>query len=371
MSRMNRIDYVSLGGDNEDIKDELLKAIEVVLVSGNFILGVETKKFEDNFARLVGTKYAVGVNSGTDALFLSMKALGIGKGDEVVVPANSFIASATSVALTGATPVFIDVKDNYLIDEEKIEELITNKTKAVMPVHLTGRPCNMAKIGDIAKKHSLYVIEDCAQAVSAKWGNKPVGSFGIGCFSLHPLKNLSACGDGGVITTNDKKLYDELLQLRNIGLKNRNEADILGYNSRLVSLQAAILNVKLKYLDNVTEKRRKSAVLYHQILKDKKIKEIRYIPKDTEKEFSVYQAFIIQAERRDELMKYLKNKGIETAIHYPIPIHKQKCFGYLKTKSLPNAELQAKMILSLPIHAHINEEDINSICDEIGDFYKN
>lgn len=368
---MDKIDYVSLGRDNDDIKEELLKAIERVLVSGRFILGEETKKFEDNFARLIGTKYAIGVNSGTDALFLPMKALDIGKGDEVIVPANSFIASATTIAVAGATPVFIDVKENYLIDEEKIEELITNKTKAVMPVHLTGRPCDMAEIMDIAEKHGLYVIEDCAQAVSAKWNNKQVGSFGIGCFSLHPLKNLSACGDAGVITTNDGKFYNKLLQLRNIGLKNRNEADILGYNSRLDSLQAAILNVKLKYLDSVTKKRRKSAVLYHQILKDKKIKEIGYVPKDAEKEFSVYQAFIIQAERRDELMKYLKNKGIETAIHYPIPIHKQKCFGYLKTKSLPNAELQAKMILSLPIHTHISEENINSICGEIGNFYKN
>lgn len=366
---MNNIDYVNLGKDNEDIKEELLKSIEKLLVSGKFILGEETKKFEGNFARLVGTKYAVGVNSGTDALFLSMMALGIGKGDEVIVPANSFIASATSIALTDATPVFIDVKENYLIDEEKIDGLVTDKTKAIMPIHLTGRPCNMTKIADIAKKHSLHIIEDCAQAILAKWGNKQVGSFGIGCFSLHPLKNLSACGDGGMITTNDEKLYNKLLQLRNIGLKNRNEADILGYNSRLDSLQASILNVKLKYLDDVTKKRRKTASLYYQILKEKKIDGIRYVPKDMEKEFSVYQAFIIQAERRNELMEYLKRKGIETAIHYPIPIHKQKCFKYLGAKSLPNVELQAKMILSLPIHTHISEENIRFISDKIEGFY--
>src|SRR3989338_4250540 len=285
-----KINFVELGKDNEDIKDELLKAIEGVLVSGKFILSEETRKFEENFARIIGTKYAIGVNSGTDALLLSMKALGIGKGDEVIVPANSFIASATSVALAGATPVFIDVKENYLIDEEKIEELVTKKTKAVMPVHLTGRPCDMEKISNIAEKHSL-----------------------------HPLKNLSACGDGGVITTNDEELYNKLLQLRNIGLKNRNEADILGYNSRLGSLQAAILNVKLKYLDDITKKRRKNASLYCQILEEKKIKEVRYIPADMKKEFAVYHTFIIQAEKRDELMKYLRNRGIETAIHYPIP----------------------------------------------------
>jgi len=364
-----KINFVELGKDNEDIKDELLKAIEDVLASGKFILGEETRKFEENFAKIIGTRHALGVNSGTDALFLSMKCLGIGKGDEVIVPANSFIASATSIALTGATPVFIDVKENYLIDEDKIDSLVSSKTKAVMPVHLTGMPCDMEKISNIAKKHSLHIIEDCAQAISAKWDNKKVGSFGIGCFSLHPLKNLSACGDGGIIAANDEKLYNKLLQLRNIGLKNRNEADILGYNSRLDSLQASILNVKLKYLDDVTKKRRKSASLYYQILKEKKIDGIRYIPKDMEKEFSVYQAFIIQVERRNELMEYLKRKGIETAIHYPTPIHKQKCFGYLKAKSLPNVEMQAKMILSLPIHAHLSEENIQFISDKIEGFY--
>lgn len=365
-----KINFVELGKDNEDIKEELLKAIEGVLVSGKFILGEETKKFEENFAGITGTKYAIGVNSGTDALFLSMGALGIGKGDEVIVPANSFIASATSIALTGAIPVFIDIKENYLIDEEKIGELVTGKTKAVMPVHLTGRPCNMEKIADIAEKHNLHVIEDCAQAVVAKWGNKPVGSFGIGCFSLHPLKNLSACGDGGVITTNDEKLYDKLIQLRNIGLKNRNEADILGYNSRLDSLQAAILNAKLRHLDDISKKRRKNSSLYCQILKEKKIRGVKYIPTDMKKEFAVYHTFIIQAEKRDALMEYLKTSGIETAIHYPIPIHKQKCFGYLKAKRLPNVEMQAKMILSLPIHPHLSEENIRFICDKIEKFYK-
>ena len=365
-----KINFVELGKDNEDIKDELLKAIEDVLISGKFILGDETRKFEENFAGIAKTKYAVGVNSGTDALFLSMRTLGIGKGDEVIVPANSFIASATAVALAGATPIFIDVKENCLIDEEKIESLVTYKTKAIMPVHLTGRPCNMEKIEDIAEKHGLHVIEDCAQAIMAKWGNNHVGSFGIGCFSLHPLKNLSACGDSGIITTNDKKMYDELLQLRNIGLKNRNEADILGYNSRLDSLQAAILNVKLKHLGGITEKRRRNALLYQKLLKEKDIKEIKYVPHDKKKEFAVYHTSIIQAEKRDKLMEYLKDKGIETAIHYPIPIHKQKCFEYLNAKSLPNVELQSKMILSLPIHSQISEEDIQFVCDEIGNFYK-
>ena len=367
---MNNIDYVNLGKDNEDIKEELLESIGKILASGRFILGEETKKFESSFARLIKTKYAVGVNSGTDALFLSMKALGIGKGDEVIVPANSFIASATTIALTGATPIFIDVKENYLIDEDKIDGLVTEKTKAIMPVDFTGRPCNMSKISETAKKNGLFLIEDCAQAVLAKWDNKPVGSFGVGCFSLHPIKNLSACGDGGIITTNDKKLYDKLLQLRNIGLKNRNEADILGYNSRLDSLQAAILNVKLKYLGDATEKRRRNAQMYYELLKEKKIKEIKYVPHDEKNEFSVCSIFTIQAEKRDKLMEYLKNRGIETAIYYPIPIHKQRCFGYLKTKSLPNAELQAKMILSLPIHAHISEENIRRICDEIENFYR-
>ncbi|MBI2523165.1 DegT/DnrJ/EryC1/StrS family aminotransferase [Candidatus Woesearchaeota archaeon] len=368
---MGIINYVEIGKDNDGIKGELLEAIEKILVSGKFILGEETKKFEENIARLIKTKYAVGVNSGTDALFLSMKALGIGKGDEVIVPANSFISSATTVALTGATPVFIDVRENYLIDEGKIGSLITEKTKAIMPVDFTGKPCNMSKILEMAKKKGLFLIEDCAQAVLAKWGNKPVGSFGVGCFSLHPIKNLGACGDGGIITTNDGELYDQLIQLRNIGLKNRNEADILGYNSRLDTLQAAILNVKLKYLAGATEKRRRNALTYYNLLKEKKIREVKYVPHDEKNEFSVYSLFTIQAEKRDKLMVYLKDKGIETAIYYPIPIHKQKCFEYLKAQSLPNAELQAKMILSLPIHAHVSEKNIQFICDEISNFYKN
>ena len=365
------INYVELGKDNEGIKSELLESIGNVLSSGKFILGEETKKFEDSFARLIKTKYAIGVNSGTDALFLTMKALGIGEGDEVIVPANSFIASATTIAATGAAPVFIDVKENYLIDEEKIDALVTKKTRAVMPVDFTGKPCNMPEISKIAEKKGLFLIEDCAQAVLAKWGSRPVGSFGVGCFSLHPIKNLGACGDGGIITTNDEKLYNKLAQLRNIGLKNRNEADILGYNSRLDSLQAAILNVKLKYLGSLTEKRRKNAQMYYELLKEKNIKEVAYVPHDEENEFSVYSIFTIRAEKRDKLMEHLKNKGIETAIYYPIPIHKQKCFGHLKARSLPNAEMQAKMILSLPIHAHISEENIEFICEEISNFYKN
>jgi|SRR3989338_6637240 len=367
---MDNINYVDIGKDNEEIKEELLEAIGKVLVSGKFILGEETKRFEDNIAGLIGTKYAVGVNSGTDALFLSIKALGIGKGDEVIVPANSFISSATTIALAGATPIFIDVKENYLIDEDKIDSLVTEKTKAVMPVDFTGKPCDMSKISETAKKNGLFLIEDCAQAILARWDNKPVGSFGVGCFSLHPIKNLGACGDGGVITTNDEKLYDKLLQLRNIGLKNRNEADILGYNSRLDSLQASILNVKLKYLRVATEKRKRNAQMYYNLLNEKNIKEIKYVPHDEKKEFSVYSIFTIQAEKRDKLMEYLWKRGIETAVYYPVPIHKQKCFAYLKTKSLPNAELQAKMILSLPIHPHLSEENIQLICDEIENFYR-
>lgn len=364
------VKYVNLAEDNNAIKDELLKAFETVLNSGLFILGDETKKFEENFAKLIGTKHAIGVNSCTDALHLTLKALGIKKGDEVIVPANSFIASATAIALTGATPVFIDVKENYLIDENKIKKLITRKTKGVMPVHLTGKPCDMTKIMEIAIKYNLNIIEDCAQAILAKWGKKNVGTLGIGCFSFHPLKNLAACGDAGMIVTNDDKIYNKLLQLRNIGLKNRDEADILGYNSRLDSVQATILNVKLKYLKKITEKHRAIAHLYYRILKEKNISGIKYVPYDEKNEYSVYHTFVLQVENRDKLMKFLEEKGIETKIHYPIPIHKQKCFSYLKVSSLEKVETQSKSILSLPIHQNLREEEINFICNNIENFYK-
>ena len=322
---MMRIPYINLIDQHAPIRSELLDAIGNVIDSGQFISGEAVNNFEREIAKLCNTNFAVGVASGTDALVLVMIALDIGKGDEVITAPNSFLSSASAIALTGATPVFADVSDDFNIDPQKIEEAITSRTKAIIPVHLTGKPADMSAILNIADKNGLYVIEDAAQAIRAEYDGKRVGSFGIaGCFSFHPLKNLSACGDAGMITTGDDELYKKLLILRNHGLINRDECNTWSYNSRLDALQAAILNVKLDYIEAWENRRREIASFYRN-----KLKNVVKTPEDQPYEKAVYHTFIIQTEMRDELKKYLFKNGIDTKIHYPIPIHLQKAAKYL------------------------------------------
>ncbi|HEV7229767.1 MAG TPA: DegT/DnrJ/EryC1/StrS family aminotransferase [Bacteroidia bacterium] len=364
------VPYINLGLQHKDIKQNILQSISVLLDSGQFILGEESQKFEKSFAQLAGTKYALGVANGTDALFLSLMALGIGKGDEVITAPNSFLASASSIAIAGATPVFADVRDDFNLDPEKVLAAITPRTKAIIAVHLTGRPAPMDELLEIAKKHKLHIIEDCAQAVSATYKGKPVGSIGTtGCFSLHPLKNLAACGDGGVITTNDDKLFEFLNKARNHGLKNRDECAFWSYNSRLDNLQAAVLNVKLKELKKWTARRREIAGIYQQKLKGLPI----ILPVDKAHESAVYHTFIIQTDRRDELKNFLAEHGIDTKIHYPVAIHMQEAaaeLGY-KTGSFPVTEKQTRTILSLPVFAELSNEQVNYVADTIIKFYQN
>lgn len=348
------------------------KEIDRVLSRGfsrsDFILGEEVGKLEKRFAQYCGTKYAVGVNSGTDALFLSLKVLKIGSGDEVITAPNSFLATASSIVAAGAKPVFVDVKDDQNIDPSLIEEKITKKTKAIIPVHLTGKPADMDSILTLAKKHKLHVIEDAAQAIGTEYRGKKAGSFGIlNCFSLHPLKTLNACGDGGMITTNNQLLQEKLRQLRNIGLKNRTESEIWGYNSRLDSLQAAIVNVKFKYIDQWVEKRRKNAAYYQKYLS-----EVVKCPTEEHFEKCAYHLFVIQSDKRDKLQSYLLENGIETKIHYPIPIHLQECatdFGY-KRGDFPVAERQSKTVLSLPIYQSLTQSELNYVIEKISKFYR-
>ncbi|MBU0758130.1 MAG: DegT/DnrJ/EryC1/StrS family aminotransferase [Nanoarchaeota archaeon] len=366
-----KVEYLALKAENLQYREEIIDRINQVLDTSLFILGPETEEFENNISSMLNVTHVIGVNSCTDALFLALKAIDIKESDEVIVPANSFLSSATSITNAGGKPVFIDIKDNYLIDEGLIEKKVTKRTKAIIPVHLTGKPCNMDRICSMAKKYDLHVIEDCAQAVMAKWKGKYVGTYGLcGCFSLHPLKNLSACGDGGFITTNDETLYNRLLQIRNIGLKNRNESDIIGFNSRLDSLQAAIVNVKLKYIDEITHKRRQNANLYYKLLSKLNCKSIKYIPQDADDEFSVFHTFVIRAENRDELAEFLKEEGVETKIHYPIPIHKQNCYSSAGAQVLSNVEEQAREIISLPIHQFLTRQQIEFVCQKIEMFYK-
>ncbi|MFI5151031.1 MAG: DegT/DnrJ/EryC1/StrS family aminotransferase [Bacteroidia bacterium] len=362
------IPYISLGLQHKEIKQDILKSIEALLDSGQFILGEESQQFEKSFAALAGTKYALGVANGTDALFLSMMALGIGKGDEVITAPNSFLASASSVIIAGATPVFADVRADFNLDPEKVEKAITPRTKAILAVHLTGRPAPLDELLAIAKKHKIHLIEDAAQAVGASYKGKPVGSFGItGCFSLHPLKNLAACGDGGVITTNDEALYKYLLLARNHGLKNRDECVFFTYNSRLDNLQAAILNIKLKELNKWTERRRAIATRYQQAFKGLDM----ILPADKDYEKAVYHTFIIQTGRRNELQQFLKNAGIDSKVHYPIAIHEQEAargLGY-KKGDFPVTDRQVETILSLPVYPELSDDQVDYICWQVQLFF--
>ena len=368
--QMIKIPYVNITGQHTPIRAELLEAVGSVIDGGQFILGDEVLAFEQRFAELCDVRFAIAVNSGTDALILALRALGIGPGDEVITVPNSFVASTSCIMLVGARPVFVDVGDDYNMDPVQLEQAVTAKTKAILPVHLTGRPADMEAISATARAHGLHVVEDCAQAVLAEYRGQRVGSFGtIGCFSLHPLKTLNACGDGGVLTTNDESLYERLKMLRNHGLQTRDDCVFWGLNSRLDTLQASILLVKMKYLKVWTDRRQANATFYQRALAG--IPGLQ-IPKDMPFEKAVYHTFVIQAERRDELKQYLAENGVGSSIHYPIPIHLQEVareLGY-KPGSLPVAEQQAKRILSLPVYPELKTVELEYIANTIRTFYE-
>jgi dTDP-4-amino-4,6-dideoxygalactose transaminase len=364
-----KIPYVDMAGQHAALKDELLEAVDRVLTHGRFILGEEVAEFERHFAALCRVPYAVALNSGTDALVLSLRALGIGPGEEVITAPNSFIASAGCVALVGAKPVFVDVREDYNLNPDLIEMAVTPRTKAILPVHLTGRPAEMDPIMEIARRHNLHVIEDAAQAVLAEYKGRRVGSFGqVGCFSLHPLKTLNACGDGGVVVTVSRELCEKIQLLRNLGLRTRENAVLWSGNSRLDTLQAALLLVKLKYVEEWTEKRRANARLYQKELSG--LTSV-HVPTDQPYEWAVYHTFVVQADRRDELKHFLEQEGIGTQIHYPKPIHLQSAavgLGYHRG-DFPVAERQAGRILSLPIYPGLQPEEIEFIAATIRRFY--
>lgn len=370
MECATRIPYVNLAGQHAALKNELLAAVGRVLDSGHFVLGPEVAEFEKRFAKLCGVRYAVGVNSGTDAIVMALRALSVGPGDEVITVANSFVTSASAIVAVGAKPVFVDVRGDYTMDPALIEPVLTPRTKAILPVHLTGCPSDMDMIGAIAKQHRLAVIEDCAQAVYAEYHGRRVGSLGdVGCFSLHPLKTLNACGDGGVLTTNDPQLHEQFKILRNNGFVNRDECVIWSSNSRLDSIQAAMLLVKMNYAEEWTEQRRANARLYRERLGG--LPQIQ-LPQDKAEERPAYHTFVIQADRRDELASFLAERGVDTKIHYPIPIHRQpvaKDLGCVPG-ALPVTERQSKRILSLPIYPALGKENIDYISQCIHDFYQ-
>jgi dTDP-4-amino-4,6-dideoxygalactose transaminase len=365
-----KVPYVDLPAQHARLKTRLLEAVGRVLDHASFILGPEVELFENRFAALCGAAHAVGVNSGTDALLLALTTLGIGPGDEVITVPNSFVATASCIALAGARPVFVDVGPDYLMDPEALEAAITPRTRAIMPVHLTGRPADMGRILQVARRHGLAVIEDCAQAVGAAWEGHPVGSQGtIGCFSLHPLKNLNACGDAGVLTTQDAALAERLRRARNLGLRDRNHCQQFSGNSRLDTLQAALLLVKMDYLEEWTSARQANARFYRQALAGLEGLELPFPERPQER--SVYHLFVVQAEDRDRLQAYLAERGVGTAVHYPVPIHLQPAAAYLGwgPGSFPRAERQATRILSLPVYPELSSEQRHYVAACIREFY--
>ena len=366
-SRIEKIPYVNLQKQWLDERDELLPLIDKLLESAQFIGGVELDTFEKNIAKFCGAKFACGLNSGTDALMLALTLSGIRKDDEVITPPNSFIASTAAIVHIGAKPVFVDVLSDQNIDPTKIEAAITKKTKAIMPVHLTGRMCDMDPIIEIARKFNLKIIEDAAQSVGSKYKDRLSGSIGdVGCFSTHPLKNLNACGDGGFLITNDESLYNYSKSYRNHGMTNRNVVDHFGSVTRMDNLQAAILNYRLGRLEEVIKKRRMNAKLYLDGISNKNV----FIPGEKTTEFNTYHTFVIQTKYRDELRNYLSKNNIDTAIHYPFPIHLQpasKNLGY-KLGDFPVTEKQSKEILTLPVNQYLEKNEIERIINLINDF---
>lgn len=357
-----------------NIKEEVDKAIQGVLDSGFFILGDEVKSLEDEIVSFLGVDFSVGVASGTDALVLSLRALGIGAGDEVITAPFTFIATAEVISIVGAKPVFCDINLNdYAIDVSQLKRRITNKTKAIIPVHLYGQACSISKLQDVAKEFNLKIIEDCAQAIGAEYKGKKVGSFGdCGAFSFFPSKNLGAYGDGGMIATNDADLAENLRLLRAHGSNKKYMHKIIGRNSRLDALQAAILRVKLKHLDDWNETRIRYADLYAQGLQQRSLDKRLILPKQLHDRLHIYHLYCIRTKERDGLKKFLETKGVSTAVHYPLSLHLQEAYtdlGY-KKGDFPNAELAAQEILALPLYPEMSEAQIEYVIESIRSFYE-
>lgn len=368
---LKKIPMVDLNRQYKSIKKEIDCAISDVIKESGYINSRFVKELEQKIAKYCGTKYAIGINSGTDALYLSLWALGIKQGDEVITTPFTFIATVECISLLNAKPVFVDVDyETYNIDVDLIEKKITKKTKAIIPVHLFGLPCEMDKIKKIAKKHNLFLIEDAAQAIGAEYVGKRIGSFGnTGCFSFFPSKNLGAYGDGGIITTNSKKLAERLIMLRNHGSKIKYFNEEIGVSSRLDGIQASILSVKLKHLDKWNRERREIAKLYNSLLKNISWIEL---PKENKDSRHVYNQYTIRIKngKRDKLKKYLEEKGISSMIYYPLPLHLTKAMKYLNYKkgSFPVSEKLSKQVLSLSISADLKKKEVKYIVDVINRF---
>ncbi len=367
---MTKIPFFDLKEQNRKLAPSLNAAWKKTVDSSEFILGSELKNFENQFAKYIGTRFAVGASTGLDALSLSLRAAGVGKGDEVIVPAHTFIATALAVSQVGAEPVLCDVDpDTLLLDERLLDRVLSRKTRAVIPVHLYGRPMEMRRLSGIARRKHFQIIEDACQAHGASVGNRKCGNMGaMGCFSFYPSKNLGAFGDGGMVTTNDEELYRRLLLLRNYGSVVKYHHDVQGFNQRLDTLQAAVLSVKLRHLDEWNRKRIALAKRYDQGLRG--IREVRLFPRAPGIK-QVHHLYVIRTEQRDALKNYLEKKGIGTGIHYPIPMHLQAAYAGLgyRAGSFPVAEHASRTVLSLPLYPEMPFESVDTVVDAIRLFF--
>ncbi len=364
-----QIPILDLKAQYANIKDEILQAISEVCDNQIFALGPAVAEFEENVAKYCNSKYAIGVSSGTDALLVSLMALDIKPGDEVITTPFTFFATAGSITRLGAKPVFVDVdRDSYNINTDAIEQKITDKTRAIIPVHLFGQIAQMKTITDIAKRHNLVVIEDAAQAIGASQDGIKAGNFGdCGCFSFYPTKNLGGFGDGGLVTTNREDLAQKIRALRDHGQSPRYFYKVIGGNFRLDGIQGAVLNVKLKYLEGWNEKRRQNAALYDSIFKDTPVK----TPIINDNNISIFHQYTVTIPQRDKLKQFLADNNIGSAVFYPKPLHLQDCFSNLgyKQGDLPIAEQLCQEVLSLPIYSELEPNQIEYVAKTVLQFY--
>lgn len=367
---MNKIPLVDLLRQYHSIKKDIDSAVSGVLESGSYILGQNVKAFEQELAQYFGVKHAIGVGSGTDALIIALRAMGLNRGDEAITSSYTFIATAYAIIHNNARPKFVDIDPNtYTLDTSQISGQISSHTKAIIPVQLYGQSADMDVVMDIAKAHNLYVVEDAAQAHGSEYKGKKVGSIGdIGCFSFYPSKNLGAFGDGGAIVTSDDKLAEKARMLRQYGGTVQYYYKVPGYNSRLDEMQAAILRVKLRYLDDWNEKRRANAKYYSSLLSD--VPQV-VAPSEAAHNKHVYHVYVIRAKDRNRLREFLASKGVATGIHYPVPVHKSEAYtslGY-KEKSLKFSEMCADEVLSLPMFPELSKDEIDYVCECVRAFY--
>jgi dTDP-4-amino-4,6-dideoxygalactose transaminase len=364
-----KVPFVDLRAQYQSIVNEVQQAMTVVLERGDFVLGTEVRLFEEEFTAYCEAQYAVGVDSGTSALELALRAFNIGPGDEVITAANTFIATVFAISYTGATPVLVDVDARtYTIDVSLVERAITNHTRAIMPVHLYGHPADVDPIMEIAEKYGLVMIEDACQAHGAKYKGKRVGSFGhAAAFSFYPSKNLGAYGDGGMVVTSDERICDTVRMLRNYGEREKYHHVLQGYNHRLDTLQAAVLRAKLKHLDAWKAARRQCAQLYDEFLAESPA----VTPVEADYAEHVYHLYVIRVQHRDALRAYLHEKGIGSGIHYPVPIHQQPAYSGLANaqEGFPVTEQCAEQVLSLPMYAELSREQIHYVAEVILSFF--